>query len=106
VGYQAALAALSDPTRQAILERLRGTQLPVGQIAAPLPVSRPAVSKHLAVLQSAGLVQRTPSGTRNLYSIDPHGFAELRSYLDSFWTDVLAAFAERAGAVAAAKEER
>jgi DNA-binding transcriptional ArsR family regulator len=95
-----ALQALGDPTRRAVFERLRGGALPVGQIAAGLPVSRPAVSQHLRVLQEAGLVTVEPSGTRRLYRIDPHGIAALRAYFDSFWADALDAFkaAAEAGA--------
>jgi DNA-binding transcriptional ArsR family regulator len=96
MSYQLALSALGDPTRRAVLECLRGGELPVGAIAATLPVSRPAVSKHLAVLEGAGLVRHVRAGTRSLYSIDTRGLEELRSYLDGFWTDVLTAFAEAA----------
>ena len=97
MGYQLALAALGDPTRQEIVERLRGGPLAVGEVAATLSVSRPAVSKHLKVLGDAGLVRHVRAGTRNLYSIDTRGLEELRSYLDGFWTDVLSAFADAAG---------
>ena len=99
-----ALDALGDPTRRAVLERLRDGELAVGAIAATLPVSRPAVSKHLAVLEGAGLVRHVRSGTRSLYSIDTRGLEELRAYLDGFWSDVLAAFAEAADR--AAEEQR
>jgi DNA-binding transcriptional ArsR family regulator len=96
MSYQLVLTALSDPTRREILERLRVEERAVGELAAALPVSRPAVSKHLAVLEAAGLVRHVRSGTRSLYSIDARGLEELRSYLDQFWTDVLVAFADRA----------
>ena len=96
MSYQAVLTALGDPTRRAVLERLRGGELPVGEIAETLPVSRPAVSKHLAVLEGAGLVRHVRVGTRSLYSIDTRGLEELRTYLDGFWSDVLAAFAQAA----------
>ena|SRR5689334_24976663 len=96
MSYQIALAALGDPTRQQILERLRTGEKAVGEIAATLPVSRPAVSKHLVVLEDARLVKHVRSGTRSLYSIDARGLEAVRSYLDGFWTDVLAAFAEAA----------
>ena len=101
MSYQLALSALGDPTRRAVLERLRAGELPVGEIAATLPVSRPAVSKHLAVLEGAGLVRHVRSGTRSLYSIDTRGLEELRAYLDGFWTDVLSAFADAATDTAA-----
>jgi DNA-binding transcriptional ArsR family regulator len=101
MSYQLALTALGDPTRRAVLERLRSGELPVGAIAETLPVSRPAVSKHLAVLEGAGLVRHVRVGTRSLYSIDTRGLEELRTYLDGFWTDVLSAFAQAASDKAA-----
>ena len=101
MSYQFALAALGDATRREILDRLRGRELAVGELAATLPVSRPAVSKHLAVLEGAGLVRHVRAGTRSLYSIDTRGLEELRAYLDGFWTDVLIAFAQAASDQAA-----
>ena len=91
---QAALDALGDPTRRRILERLRGGPVSVGEVASGLPVSRPAVSKHLKVLGEAGLVTHIRVGTRSLYRIDAQGLEAVRSYLDGFWTDALTAFAE------------
>jgi DNA-binding transcriptional ArsR family regulator len=85
------LGALGDPTRRAILERLRGGPLAVAEIAQDLPVSRPAVSQHLRVLKDAGLVSERRSGTRRLYRLDLNGLAALRAYLDSFWDEALAA---------------
>lgn len=90
------LDALGDPTRRAVLELLRDGPRPVGEIAAELPVSRPAVSQHLRVLKGAGLVTERKDGTRHLYRVDPDGLAALRAYLESFWTDVLAAFKQAA----------
>jgi DNA-binding transcriptional ArsR family regulator len=90
--YQAALQALADPTRRAVFERLRDGPMPVGELAADLPVTRPAVSQHLKVLRNAGLVQERKVGTRRIYGVELDGLAELRRYLDAFWTDVLAAF--------------
>jgi len=84
--------ALGDPTRRAIFERLRSKPLSVGEIAAELPVSRPAVSQHLRVLKQTGLVTERRNGTRRLYRLDPDGVGELRDYFDDFWTDALAAF--------------
>jgi DNA-binding transcriptional ArsR family regulator len=84
--------ALGDPTRRAIFEGLRSKPLSVGEIAAELPVSRPAVSQHLRVLREAGLVTERRNGTRRLYRLDPDGVGELRDYFDDFWTDALAAF--------------
>jgi DNA-binding transcriptional ArsR family regulator len=88
----AALAALADPTRRAVLESLRGGPRSVGAIAADLPVSRPAVSQHLRVLAEARLVTSTPEGTRRLYAIDPDGLVGLRAWVEGFWTDALARF--------------
>lgn len=87
------LAALADPTRRQVFEALRTGPQSVGALAAQLPVSRPAVSQHLKVLTEAGLVSVTADGTRRIYAIQPDGLNELRAWLDSFWTDVLAAFA-------------
>ena len=83
---------LGDPTRRAILERLRRGPLAVAEIARDLPVSRPAVSQHLRVLKEAGLVSERRSGTRRLYRLDLNGLAGLRAYLDSFWEEALASF--------------
>ncbi len=90
--YERALQALADPTRRAIFERLRGGPCAVGEIAAGLPVSRPAVSQHLRVLREADLVRERRQGTRNMYSVAPEGLDALRVYLDSFWGEVLDAF--------------
>lgn len=83
--YQDILDALGDPTRRAILERLRAGPLPVGVLARDLPVSRPAVSQHLRVLREAGLVSERRAGTRRFYSINPAGPARLRDYADRLW---------------------
>lgn len=88
----AVLAALADPTRRALLKKLseRGA-LPVGVLAEGSGVSRPAVSQHLAVLKSAGLVQEKRVATRRIYSIELRGVVELRRYLDEMWTAALTA---------------
>jgi DNA-binding transcriptional ArsR family regulator len=91
-----ALGALGDPTRRAIFERLRRGPLPVGELARDLPVSRPAVSQHLRVLRTAGLVADRAEGTRRVYRVDPRGIAGLRDYFDSFWDEALAAFKDAA----------
>jgi DNA-binding transcriptional ArsR family regulator len=85
VGYQATLEILGDPTRQALVERLRSGPLPVGELAAGLPVSRPAVSKHLRLMKNAGVVRMTEEGTRNFYELDLQRLDEVRRYLDGFW---------------------
>jgi DNA-binding transcriptional ArsR family regulator len=89
---QNGFAALADPTRRAVFERLRQGPRPVGDIARDLPVSRPAVSQHLRVLKDAGLVTERREGTRRLYRIDPDGLAAIRDYFDDFWNEALAAF--------------
>lgn len=94
---ETAIAALADPTRRAIVERLRHGALPVGELAHGLTVSRPAVSQHLKVLSDAGLLEVTPRGTRRVYALAPEGVAALRRYLDALWDDALAAFAAEAG---------
>ena len=91
-GTRLPLDALGDSTRRAVFERLRGGPRSVGELAADLPVSRPAVSQHLRVLKEAGLVAERREGTRRLYRLDPDGLGELRRYLDGFWNEALAAF--------------
>lgn len=86
------LAALADPTRRAIFERLSLRALSVGELAAELPVSRPAVSQHLRVLKDARLVTVRSAGTRNVYAVDPKAVAAMRAYLDRFWNNAMAAF--------------
>ena len=86
--------ALADGTRRAIVERLLHGPLAVGELARGLPVSRPAVSQHLKVLKSAGLVRDQAAGTRRVYQLDPNGFETLRADLDRFWTQALAAYAQ------------
>jgi DNA-binding transcriptional ArsR family regulator len=88
----AGLAALGDPTRREIFERLAERPRAVGELAGELPVSRPAVSQHLRVLKDAGLVTDRPAGNRRIYQVDPEGVAVLRAYLDRFWSQSLAAF--------------
>jgi len=90
--YDTALAALSDPTRRRVFERLKPGGRAVGEIAEGLPVSRPAVSQHLKVLKEAGLVRETRDGTRRIYEIDPKGLGQLRRWLDQFWDTALDAF--------------
>ena len=87
------LDALGDPTRRRVLELVReGGPSPVGVIAEAMPVSRPAVSQHLRVLEGAGLVTCTKRGTRHLYAVQPDGLAVLRLWLDGFWDDALLRF--------------
>ena len=90
------LDALGDPTRRQIFESLRGGPRSVGELAAGVPVSRPAVSQHLRVLKQAGLVRDSRDGTRRLYRIDGGGLASLRDYFDGFWSEALDRFADEA----------
>ena len=87
-----AFAALADPTRRAVFERLAGGPRAVSELADGLPVSRPAVSQHLKVLKHAGLVFDRPSGTRRLYQLNPAAIQALREYFDRFWTRALDSF--------------
>ena len=89
---EAALLALGDPTRLAILERLTDGPSAVVDLARELPVSRPAVSQHLRVLKDAGLVVDQAVGNRRIYRVDPDGLAGVRDQLERFWTKALAAY--------------
>jgi DNA-binding transcriptional ArsR family regulator len=86
------LDALGDPTRRQVFELLRDGPQSVGELAEELPVSRPAVSQHLRVLEDAGLVVHTKAGTRHLYELDSTGVAVLRDWVDGFWSEALARF--------------
>ena len=85
-------AALADPTRRLLFERLAKKALSVGELAAGVHVSRPAVSQHLKVLKDAGLVMDEADGTRRVYRVDPRGIEAMKRYLDRFWDRALAAF--------------
>jgi DNA-binding transcriptional ArsR family regulator len=87
-------SALGDPTRLAIIECLADQPRPVGELAAMLPISRPAVSQHLRVLKDAGLVTERAAGTRRIYRLNPTAVAALRDQLDTFWNRALANYAE------------
>ncbi len=91
------LDALGDPTRREILDKLRAGPRAVGEIAAGMTISRPAVSQHLKVLKDSGLVAETRQGTRHYFAIAPDGIGELRAYLDGLWSDALAAFVRHVG---------
>ena len=86
------LAAISDPTRQAMLQRLRRRPMTVGELAEGLPVTRPAVSQHLKILRQARLVTERREGTRHYFNLNPEALLELRAYIDRMWEDALAAF--------------
>jgi DNA-binding transcriptional ArsR family regulator len=97
MAYESALIALADPTRRRILEALRGKTLSVSELAKTQPVSRPAVSQHLRILEAARLVSAEARGSHRLYSIRRDGLDDLRRYLESFWSDVLSAYSDEIG---------
>jgi DNA-binding transcriptional ArsR family regulator len=92
MAYEKTLAVLANPTRRAVLERLRRGPSSVAGIAEDLPVSRPAVSQHLKALKEAGLVRDEPRGTARIYRIHASGLNDLRDWLDSFWDEALTNF--------------
>ena len=87
-------AALGDPTRRTIFERLADRPQAVSELADDLPVSRPAVSQHLRVLKDAGLVVDRRAGRQRIYQVDREGVGELRADLERFWNKALAAYKE------------
>lgn len=91
-----AARALAEPTRRQILQLVHHTERTASEIAAEFPVSRPAISQHLRVLEDADLVTVRPEGTRRYYLARPEGMAELRAWLDSFWSDRLSALKREA----------
>ncbi len=93
MAYAEVFTALADQTRRQIFEALREKPKSVAELAEGQPVSRPAVSQHLKVLESARLVSVEPQGNRRLYSIKRDGLDDLRQYLESFWADALSAYA-------------
>ena len=86
------LDALADPTRRTIFERVSRRPQSVGELAADLPVSRPAVSQHLRTLKEAQLVIDQAEGTKRIYRIDPRGLGLMRTWLDDHWGEALRAF--------------
>ncbi|MBI4261185.1 MAG: winged helix-turn-helix transcriptional regulator [Actinobacteria bacterium] len=94
MAYAKAIDALADPTRRAIFEILRAGPRSVGDVAAQVPVSRPAVSQHLRVLREAGLVDGRAEGTRRIYGIRRAGLRDLRAWVEGFWRDALASVKE------------
>jgi DNA-binding transcriptional ArsR family regulator len=95
--YKQTLAALSDPTRRAVFERVVKAPRSVSEIARGLPISRPAVSQHLRVLRDAGLVQERRDGTKRIYSAEAKALGELRAYVEEMWRAALGKFAATAG---------
>jgi DNA-binding transcriptional ArsR family regulator len=94
--------ALGEPVRRRILELLHDGPSAVGQLAERLPVGRPAVSKHLRVLSSAGLVEHRSAGTRNLYVLAPGGIGAAQQWLAATWDTVLASYAAEVSRTSAA----
>jgi DNA-binding transcriptional ArsR family regulator len=90
----AILAALADPSRRRVFERLAIGPASVAEITRGLPISQPAVSQHLKTLREAGLVSGTPKGASTIYRIDPAGLGPLRQWLDRFWDAQMQAFAK------------
>jgi len=100
ITYASVMDAVGDGTRRAILERLLQQPSAVGELAAGLPVSRPAVSQHLRILKDARLVIDRQVGTRRIYAVDPRGVGEVREYWERFWSQALARFKAAADAEA------
>jgi DNA-binding transcriptional ArsR family regulator len=92
-----ALDALGSPIRREILAELRGAPMPVGELASRFSVSRPAISRHLRMLQAAGLVTTEERGTQNVYAVRVQGFRAVRAYIDSFWDVALSQLEQLAG---------
>jgi DNA-binding transcriptional ArsR family regulator len=84
--------ALGDPNRRAIVELLRAGDRSVNELAEELPISRPAVSRHLRLLKQAGLVADRSEGTRRLYRLDDQGIAAVREYLEHVWGEAATRF--------------
>jgi DNA-binding transcriptional ArsR family regulator len=104
--YEQVLDALGDRTRRQIVQVLRSGPAAVGDLADQIPVSRPAISQHLRVLQSCQLVEYESVGTRHLYRLDPTGVREVRAWLEDFWDVVLNQFAQYAAEQAAKERNR
>lgn len=98
------LSALGDANRRAILNRLAHGPLPVGRVADGMPVSRPAVSQHLRVLETARLVRHRTAGTRQVYELNPDALASLREYFDGLWSEALTAFKRKVEEAAATEQ--
>src|ERR1700730_12194871 len=96
INVERALDALGDQTRRRIFVRLRGRPCYAGELARGMRVARSAVSQHLQVLRTAGLVAVRAEGTRRLYQVDTRGIEALRGWLDGFWDETLSAFKEAA----------
>jgi len=93
---ETALKAIAEPRRRQILSLVRDGELSAGEIASHFDVTRPAVSQHLTVLKEAGLVDERRNGTRRLYRARPEGLAEVRTFLEEFWSERLDALKREA----------
>jgi DNA-binding transcriptional ArsR family regulator len=93
---QATLNALAEPRRREILDLVRERELAAGEIAAEFDITRPAISQHLGVLKQAGLLHERREGTKRLYRARPEGLADLRDFLDDFWSERLDALTREA----------
>ena len=93
---EAALKALVEPRRRAILTLVRDTERTAGEIAQRFDVTRPAISQHLSVLKEAGLVSERRDGTRRFYRARPEGLRELQRFLEQFWKEGLQRLKEAA----------
>ena len=91
-----AIRAIAEPNRRRILRLVVDGELSAGEIASSFEITRPAVSQHLTVLREAGLVSERREGTRRLYSLRPEGFADLKSFLETFWDEGLERLKEAA----------
>ena len=98
--------ALGDPNRRAIVELLGGGGRSVQELADALPISRPAVSRHLRLLKRAGLVREEPVGTRRIYRLHDEGIEAVRTYLEQVWGDAAARFSLVASNTAAPRRPR
>ena len=101
-----ALRAIADPRRLEILRIIHDAELPAGEIASQFDVTRPAISQHLKVLAAAGLVSVRKEGTRRLYRSRPEGLAELKAFLDDYWSDRLQSLKQAAEADEGRRKER
>jgi DNA-binding transcriptional ArsR family regulator len=95
---QAAIDAIAEPHRREILQLVRNQEMAAGRIATHFDVTRQAISQHLRILHEAGLVSERRDGTRRIYRARPEGLAELRAFLDGFWSERLAALKAEAEA--------
>ena len=84
--------ALGDPHRRTIVRVLAGGEMSVGELAEELPISRPAVSRHLRLLKEAGLIRDRPDGVRRIYRLDNRGADEVRRYMEQMWGDAIARY--------------